>query len=217
MKQSRHSFRAARIGLLGCSDQDRVALTRQLTRLGAVSVPLDAVDESHLEGEDRLRALFLDGDADISDRTLPADAGRRIAIIALVGSEAPSHLNRILRQSISAHLMKPVRSVGIMTALSVASQTFRTHGRLAEQVERLETRLKQRRHVFAAQLALMNELGLDEEAAFARLRGAAMERRMTIEEFSVALLGRSEPTPAERRDLEKPEAAFDRDHVESKG
>ncbi len=188
MKRSRHSFRAARIGLLGCSDHDKAALTRQLSRLGALAVPLKAVKEAHLEGPARLKALFLDGEAEISEEALPAQTGRRLAIIALVESEAPSHLNRIFRRSISAHLMKPVRSVGILTALTVGCHTFQTHSKLVGQIERLEDRLRHRRYVFAAQLTLMTELDISEEAAFARLRAAAMERRVTIEEISVELL-----------------------------
>lgn len=188
MKQSRNSFRAARIGLLGCSDQDRATLTRQLSRLGALSVCCRVVEEDHFDGATRLKALFVDGEADLPDRALPADTGRRLPTIALVGSEAPSHLNRLLRLSISAYLMKPVRSMGVLTALTVGCRMFDTCSKLEDQVERLDDRLKQRRHVFAAQLALMTELGISEAAAFARLRGAAMERRMTIEEISVELV-----------------------------
>ena len=196
MKQSRHSFRAARIGLLGCSDQDRATLTRQLSRLGALSVPCRAVEESHLDGATRLKALFVDGEAETPEQALPADTGRRVATIALVGSEAPSHLNRLLRLSISAYLMKPVRSAGVLTALTVGCRTFDRCAKLEDQIERLEDRLKHRRHVFAAQLALMTELGIGEAAAFARLRGAAMERRMTIEEISAEFMAGNERVSA---------------------
>ena len=157
-------------------------------RLGASAVTLERVVEHHLTGEERLEALFVDGDADLCQRDLPSDTGQRVAIVALVGSEVPSHLSRLLRLSVSAHIMKPVRSVGILSALTFARQSFRDHRELADQVDKLEDRLRQRRFVFAAQLALMEELGISESAAFARLRGAAMERRTTIEEISVEFL-----------------------------
>jgi len=188
MVQRSHSFRGDRIGLLGCSEQDRISLTRQLGRLGALSGRIEAIENSHLEGPERLQALFLDGEADFGEDVLPADTGKRIAIIALIGSEAPSHLNRILRHSISAHLMKPVRSVGILTALCVARQTFHTHGKLADEVGKLSERLKHRRFVLAAQIRLMKEFGISETEAFAKLRNMAMERRATIEDVSVELL-----------------------------
>ncbi|MEJ8572353.1 ANTAR domain-containing response regulator [Microbaculum marinum] len=188
MEQSRHSFRAAKIGLLGCNAHDRTTLTRQLSRLGALPVPLEAVASDHLEGSDRLCVLVVDGEAELGEEAFPRNTGRHIAIVALVGSEAPSHLNRILRQSISAHMMKPVRSVGLFTALCIARQSFDVHSRLAGRVEKLEDRIRQRRFVFAAQLALMKALDISEEAAFARLRSAAMERRITIEEMSVELV-----------------------------
>lgn len=192
MKQSRHSLRAARIGLLGCSDQDRATLTRQLSRLGAVSVTCHAVEEEHVDGATKLTALFVDGEAEISEHMLPAGTCRRVPTIALVGSEAPSHLNRILRLSISAYLMKPVRTAGVLTALRMGCQMFDRCSKLEDQIERLEDRLKGRRHVFAAQLAIMTEYGISETAAFARLRGAAMERRMTIEEISAELVAGNE-------------------------
>ncbi len=191
MVQSLHSFREARIGLLGCNEQDFMALTRQLGRLGALSLRVDAIDDRHLEGPEKLEALFVEGEADLGQDILPADCGKHIAIIALVGSEAPSQLNRILRHTISAHLMKPVRSMGILTALCVAGQTFRTHSKLTGEIEKLSERLKRRRFVFSAQLRLMNELGISEAAAFTKLRDAAMERRVTIEDISVELLTES--------------------------
>jgi len=104
-----------------------------------------------------------------------------------VGSEAPSRLDWILSRDICAFLIKPVRSVGVLTALAVACREFQRRQALDLRLARLEERLRARRFVVSAQLALMRDHGLSEADAFARLRRLAMERRTTIEHVSVGL------------------------------
>ncbi|MEX2520361.1 MAG: ANTAR domain-containing protein [Paracoccaceae bacterium] len=191
MGNVRYSFRGARVGILGCPAPDEKILARQLARLGVQAIPLNALGPEHLCAETRLDALFLDDDADLSSDILPLDAGGALAIIALVGSEAPSHLEKLLKRDISAHLMKPVRQVGVLTAMQIARHNFQGRREFAARIERLEERLEGRRFVVSAQLSLMSEHGISESDAFARLRGAAMRRRMTIEAVSVELLAGS--------------------------
>jgi AmiR/NasT family two-component response regulator len=121
-----------------------------------------------------------------------------VPLIALVGSEAPSRLEWILSLNISAFLIKPVRSVGVLTALAVASREFQLRKALRARIERLEERLQGRRFVVSAQLALMRDHGLSEADAFARLRRLAMEGRTTIEAISIGITARSTDGGARR-------------------
>lgn len=188
MKKSRTSLRGSRIGLLNCSDQDAATLTRQLSRLGAFAVRLERLTDQAFEGDEALSALLFDGDADNVDRTLDADTGLRLPVLALIGSETPSNLARIARLSVSGYMMKPVRAFGVITALHFGLQSFSARDELEKQVEALECRLKRRRFVVAAQLHLMRAHGLSEDEAFKWLRAAAMERRITIEAISIDLV-----------------------------
>lgn len=128
MRKSRASFRGCRIGLLGCNEQDGATLARQLHRLGARAAPLATITEQDLDGEAALSAAFWDSDCDSPDPAAGADLGLRVPIVALIGSETPSSLGRIARLSSSAFLMKPVRSFGVMAALSFARANFIARG-----------------------------------------------------------------------------------------
>ncbi|PZQ50169.1 MAG: hypothetical protein DI556_08870 [Rhodovulum sulfidophilum] len=199
MKRGRMSLRGCGIGLLGCNEQDGATLSRQLSRLGAVAVTLTAIPETGQGGAGDLAALILDGDSEYADQPSGADLGRALPVVALLGSEAPSSLQRVARLSISGYLMKPARSFGVMAALSFARQNFVARRDLEAKADRLEERLRRRRFVVAAQLGLMREYGLSEADAFERLRGAAMERRTTIEAISVDLVAGATCLPPPRR------------------
>lgn len=186
MRKRGRSFRHFRVAVLRCEDGDLRTLLRQFTRLGIDATchdafpPLDALQDAE--------AIFFDGDVSLPSGKFPETAWPDAPLIALVGSEAPSRLEWILAQGISAYLIKPVRAVGVLTALEVACREFHLRRTLRAAIERLEERLQGRRFVFSAQLALMREHGLSETEAFAHLRRLAMEKRTTIETVSIDLL-----------------------------
>lgn len=189
MRKRGLSFRDFKVAVLQCELNDRRTLLRQFARLGVDAVCRD--DFAPADALDDIEAIVFDGDVSLPSGKFPETPWPDVPLIALVGSEAPSRLEWILARSISAYLIKPVRPVGVLTALAVASRAFQLRQALRARIERLEERLQGRRFVFSAQLALMRDHGLSEADAFARLRRLAMERRTTIEEISIGLISRS--------------------------
>src|SRR3546814_9550741 len=101
-------------------------------------------------------------------------------------SEAPGRLEGVLAQGISSHLIKPVQSTGVYSALVLASHSFAQRREQEARIGALTTRLKLRPEVIRAVLTVMRLAEVDEDNAFACLRAAAMERRMTVEAFCAA-------------------------------
>nr|WP_272214406.1 hypothetical protein [Marinicella sp. W31]MDC2880011.1 hypothetical protein [Marinicella sp. W31] len=64
--------------------------------------------------------------------------------IALIGSEAPGRIEWAIEQGADAHLLKPIGSTGVYSALLVASHAFNTARKQTDNIRALEGRLRQR-------------------------------------------------------------------------
>ena len=172
------------------------AVLRQLERLGIAARPA----WPGLAAED-LAADFVLFDADTAhDGQFPWPAGAPpMPLVALIGSEAPGRLDWVLAQGATAHLLKPVASGGVFSALVIASHGFAERRAWEARIADLETRLRLRPVVVRAILALMAQRGLDEADAFREIRSAAMRQRCSIEEYCLDLaVGASGPATGRR-------------------
>jgi len=177
------NFRGWRVAILHREDANAARLERQLARLGIVCVrswpALDLADGP-------FDAVFFDGDAGFDGQFPWANEDPPIPMIAIVGSEAPGRLEWALAQGARAHIVKPVSSSGVFSALVLASALLERHRRQARRIADLEKRLSGRPQVIDAVIAVMAACGLDQDTAFARIRSAAMNRRQTVEAFCAA-------------------------------
>jgi len=170
-------------------------IVRQLDRLGAktrtVWPELEPSDAS-------MDVIFFDTDNGY-DEQFPWPPGHApMPLIALIGSEAPGRVEWALAQGANAHLLKPVSSAGVYSALLIAAHGFATRVRCEAEIQALTERLRKRPTVARALLALMLE-GRDENAALDRLRLLAMDRQMTIEDAADAVVREQPPAATVRR------------------
>ncbi|TPW28508.1 transcriptional antiterminator [Martelella alba] len=159
-------------------------LTRQLEMLHvSVRHVWPQLDEADASAD----VIFFDADSG-HDGQFPWPAGfAPMPLIALVGSEAPGRIEWALSQGSNAHLMKPIGSTGVYSALLMAAHAFEAVRTRTEDIRALETRLRQRPAVVHAVLKLMHDGARDEQAAMKTLRAIAMTWRMTIEEAAEAI------------------------------
>jgi len=174
------NFRGWQVVVLHREDASMQRLARQLERFGVTAVlawpKLESLDPG-------VKAVFFDGDSGY-DGIFPWPAGQPpVPLIALMRSEAPGRLEWVLAQGISSHLVKPVQSSGVYSALVLASHSFAKAQEQEARIEALQKRLKLRPEVIRAVLTVMRLEEVDEDRAFACIRAAAMERRMTVEAF----------------------------------
>lgn len=177
------NFRGMMALVMHPDDANRARLVSVLGRLGLEVTATNAVGETtQLQDFDLI--LF---DADEGEHCVLCDAA--VPKIALIGSEAPSRLDRVVRLRCDSHILKPVQTSGIFAALLLAVNGHEERQRIDEKIATLRQRLAGRRLVTKAVLHLMALCGIDEDEAYERLRVEAMHRRVPIEEMARESLG----------------------------
>ncbi|MFD2205353.1 ANTAR domain-containing response regulator [Kiloniella antarctica] len=178
------NFRGDKAVILHRRDDNIRRLERHLDRLGIESTV--AWPDFNLENTPA-DMVFFDGDNGY-DGLFPWQKGTPpIPLIALISSEAPGRLEWMLSQATSAHLIKPIQSSGVFSTLVIAYANFANLQHNHAQIKTLETRISKRPVVFRALLMIMECGHLEDEAAFAILRSAAMNDRKSIEDFATNL------------------------------
>jgi len=165
------------------------ALVRQLSQLGMAQqqawpdVPA---------GPDAGAVDVVFYDADMGhDGQFPWQPGLApIPAIALIGSEAPGRLAWAIRQGADAHLLKPVGSGGVFSALIIATDAFSKRAAMGAEVEALRLRLGQRQRIAEATACLMVQHNVSADDAYDRLRREAMDARLTIEQLADSIVAR---------------------------
>ena len=167
-------------------------LKRQLERVG---LHVESIWPQVNKLEAHIDVIFFDGD-NAFDGVFPWNAGQSpIPMVALLSSEAPGRLEWVLRQGISAHLMKPIGSGGVFSALIIGFAHFAQQQKLHSEIEELKSRSAMRPSVIKAVISVMGEHGIDEDAAYALIRSEAMKQRQSVEKLCLAILARDNNTP----------------------
>ena len=163
------------------------AITRQLVQLGMSGECFWPEFPPGFDpgGYDHL--LF---DADMGfDGQFPWSPGLSpIPTIALIGSEAPGRLAWAIHQGADAHLLKPVGSGGIYSALVLAAAASRQRAALHTELIGLRHQLASRQLLTEATAALMAAKNCDANAAYQHLRLGAMNERMTLEAMAARII-----------------------------
>jgi AmiR/NasT family two-component response regulator len=131
-------------------------------------------------------------DADLGhDGQFPWPPGEApMPLIALLGSEAPGRVEWAIGQGADAHILKPIGSAGVYSALVIARHAFAARRQLIAEIDDMRDRLRRRPTVARAVIAIMQGEKMNEAAAFRRLRQIAMETRRTIEDAAETVIAR---------------------------
>ncbi|SEA18178.1 ANTAR domain-containing response regulator [Rubrimonas cliftonensis] len=182
------NFRGYRALVLHREDASRDVLMSVLGKLG---LAVEAVDPAALTDAALPECDLILFDADDEIEALGGrDAADAPPTIALIGHEAPSRLARVVRRRCASHILKPVRSSGVFTAVYLAVNEHARRQREARETEAMRQRLAGRRVVTAAILRMVLDDGLDQDAAYERLRAEAMRRRIPVDEMARDYLAR---------------------------
>jgi AmiR/NasT family two-component response regulator len=162
------------------------AVTRQLERIGVRAIAAWPTIDSGVTAD----VVFFDADLGYDGQFPWPPCQAPMPLIALLGSEAPGRVEWAIAQGADAHILKPIGSAGVYSALVIARHAFAARKALHTEVAGLRDRLRRRPAVAQAVVALMQSESLDEAAAFRQLRQIAMESRRTIEDAAEALVAR---------------------------
>lgn len=193
------NFRGVRAAVLHPPDRNQQLLLETLTRLGVRAVAFDPAGgpEAVADLPDSADLVLFDADTGAAE-LLPWPAGTApVPLIAVVGLETPSRLQRAFELVPAAVLHKPIRPTGIYSALFFAANEHKRRQETAELLRSLAARHGARRFVFKAVLQLMQRFGIDDEQAYRMLRKESMRQRLTVEELATRILaaGKAEDPP----------------------
>jgi AmiR/NasT family two-component response regulator len=107
-------------------------------------------------------------------------------VIALLEGEDPAFVAQAAERGISAYA-RNVTAESIQAAIELAVRRHADKRALTEHVERLESALERRAIIERAKGILMERHGIDERAAFDRLRGHARSRNRTVVEVAASV------------------------------
>lgn len=185
------NFRGMRALVIHPDDHNRRVLISVLGKLGLSVQPLDPQDPDRaaLAACD---VMLVDTDSAIEGAP-QCGAAPCVPRIALIGTEAPSRLARVVREGCTSHILKPIRSSGVFTALLLAVNEHEQRQKTAREIDAMRRRLAGRRVVTKAVVEMMDVHGIDQDDAYEHLRLAAMNRRLPIDDMAREQLARSGP------------------------
>lgn len=181
------NFRGLRALVIMNPDPGRDTLERTLGKLGLEVVAVQPPG-AWSGNRERFDLVFFDADSDAYTALDNADL-LELPLIAVIGGEAPSRLAHAIRHRAASHILKPVRSSGIFTALSLAMNEHAARMRQHQETLALRRRLAGRRVVMKAILELISHCNITEDDAYEWLRREAMERRIPMEDMARYTLG----------------------------
>lgn len=114
--------------------------------------------------------------------TLNAQMPRPVVVFSEDGSDDP--MRRALKAGVSAYVVAGLRPDRLAPVLQVAIARFEQDLALRQQLDKAQAQLSARKLIERAKGILMSETGLDEDAAYKRLRRLAMDRGVPLVEVA---------------------------------
>jgi AmiR/NasT family two-component response regulator len=183
------NFRGRSALLMMADDRNCWALRDILEKLGVALCRCepqgsDAQTQGLVEAADVIIA-----DMDMLEAAIvPLLANAAAPVIALIGHETPSRLQRAFDIEPSSVLMKPVGHNGVFTSLFFAFNEHQRWRQIRDKLVNTQERLSARRIVVKAIIQLMQSFGFDDEEAYRYLRKESMRKRISVEELSAQLV-----------------------------
>ncbi len=189
MMHAPESLRGLRVLVLHPRDGDGEVIIRILQRLNC---QVQNLWHPRLPLVDRFDVIFFAAGEE-AYRQVTAHLDRsKVALVAVVESEAPGVDELLTECSPHGVLGKPVRPADVLTSLLLAHNLLRYELRLMTKVRKLEETLKSVRTVEKAKSILMTTRDLDEKTAYELLRKSAMNRRVPIGQIASAVVEANE-------------------------
>jgi len=152
-----------------------------------ITVSLSEAVEAIARDDPDLTIVVIYGDDDYAlDLIEEIDSFSSGPVIALLDREDPEFVAEAAERGIFAYARQET-SDSIQSAIEVATRRWRERHELAEQVERLENALERRGVIERAKGILMERHGLDDRAAFQRLREHARSTNRTVVDVAAAV------------------------------
>ena len=111
-----------------------------------------------------------------------------IAKIAIISFETPQILAELDRLNVHGVLSKPIRTFGVLAAMTTAISLARHESRLRRRIQSLDETLKARRTIEKAVEILTQSRSITEEEAYKRIREKSMNSKKSIAVIADAIV-----------------------------
>jgi AmiR/NasT family two-component response regulator len=182
-------LRRARVLVIHPRDEDGVALTDHLRRLGC---DVHAAWPPPPQLPPDIDTVFVQLDDAAVDHLLPSIEASAPALIAIVTYESPTSLKALIDFNAHGVISKPLRPLGVLTQFALARYRQGYERRLASKIRRLEEAMKGRRAVEKAIKLLTSVHTMDEETAYRLLRDKATAKRLSIASVAESIIAAHE-------------------------
>ncbi len=174
---------------------------RVLPRLGhqVVAVASTGAELLELCRADRPDLIITDIKMPDMDGIEAVDALSRespIPVILVSAYHRPPLFERAGGEHILAYLVKPTKQADLEAAIAIATRRFEQFQALRKDASEKGQALEDRKTIERAKGLIMKRAGVDEEAAYQRLRRQARDRNQKIVDVARAVLGGDEPLAA---------------------
>ena len=116
-----------------------------------------------------------------------------IPVILISAYHRPPLFERARGEHILAYLVKPTKQADLEAAIAIATRRFGQFQALRHDASEGRQALEDRKTIERAKGLIMKQAGLDEEAAFRRLRKQARDRNQKLIDIARAILAADEP------------------------
>jgi two-component system, response regulator PdtaR len=180
------ALRSTRVALVHPMDEDGQVLDRQLRRIGCQischwPYPRTVPDIDVL-------LLLLSSDTEWNLAEQLGQQTRKFGLIAIVGYESPILLQNISDLNVHGVLTKPIRPLGMLSALVAAISTFQYEQRLTARIAKLDETLKMRRLIERAVKVLALRRNMQEDDAYSFVRRQAMNKQISLSEIANTII-----------------------------
>jgi response regulator NasT len=103
-----------------------------------------------------------------------------IPVILVSGFHDAKYIARAQENHVLAYLIKPIQDADLATAIAIAVSRFDEFQALRQETADLRQALADRKVIEQAKGVLMKQVGLDEQAAFQRLRKLSMDQNRKL-------------------------------------
>jgi response regulator NasT len=135
--------------------------------------------------------IIIDADSDARDVlehvVVSSQHGRR-PIVLFTEDDAPASMEAAMAAGVSAYIVAGLQAERIEPVLNVALARFKQEEKLRGELADAKDRLAERKTIEKAKGVLMARHGLGEDAAYQKLRGMAMDRKMRLGELAQRIL-----------------------------
>ncbi|MFP5383121.1 MAG: ANTAR domain-containing response regulator [Gammaproteobacteria bacterium] len=129
---------------------------------------------------------------DVLEQVVVASRDEPRPIVMFTPDGSDTAIEAALQAGVSAYVVDGIAASRIQSILQVAITRFRVDRRLREKLDDTEQRLAERKLVDRAKGLLMQHEKMDEAAAYAAMRSAAMKRGIKLAELAKQIIGAAE-------------------------